>query len=155
MKLISFIKGGQPGYGILDGDSITDLGKRLGAECPDLKSLLASAEGLPELEHQHGNVDLMARAGKALMRWAAAGFTNADEATYARRMAACEHCPELTDAPDQAVYRLQFGDEPRICRLCGCLVQTKASLLSETCPGEDPTTPGRNRWGERLAPVAS
>jgi 2-keto-4-pentenoate hydratase/2-oxohepta-3-ene-1,7-dioic acid hydratase in catechol pathway len=42
VKLISFIKDGQPGYGILDGDSVADLEARLGAEYPDLKSLLAN-----------------------------------------------------------------------------------------------------------------
>ncbi len=40
MKLISFIKDGQAGYGILDGDAVTDLGAHLGADYPDLKSLL-------------------------------------------------------------------------------------------------------------------
>ncbi|MBT4520997.1 MAG: fumarylacetoacetate hydrolase family protein [Halieaceae bacterium] len=40
MKLISFTHGDIPSYGILDGNSITDLGRRLGAELPDLKSLL-------------------------------------------------------------------------------------------------------------------
>jgi len=40
VKLISFIKDGQAGYGILDGDAVTDLGAHLGADYPDLKSLL-------------------------------------------------------------------------------------------------------------------
>jgi 2-keto-4-pentenoate hydratase/2-oxohepta-3-ene-1,7-dioic acid hydratase in catechol pathway len=41
VKLISFIKDGNASYGILDGESVTDLGARLGADYPDLKSLLA------------------------------------------------------------------------------------------------------------------
>lgn len=41
MHLISYLKDGQPGYGILNGDDITDLGSRL-PECPDLKSLIAA-----------------------------------------------------------------------------------------------------------------
>lgn len=41
MHLISYLRDGQPGYGILNGDDITDLGSRL-ADCPDLKSLLAA-----------------------------------------------------------------------------------------------------------------
>ncbi len=41
MHLISYLKDGEPGYGLLNGDAITDLGSRL-ADCPDLKSLLAA-----------------------------------------------------------------------------------------------------------------
>jgi 2-keto-4-pentenoate hydratase/2-oxohepta-3-ene-1,7-dioic acid hydratase in catechol pathway len=40
MQLISFKKSGKASYGILNGEDITDLGARLGDECPDLKSLL-------------------------------------------------------------------------------------------------------------------
>ena len=41
MKLISFTKDGRSSYGILNGESVTDLGARLGDKYPDLKSLLA------------------------------------------------------------------------------------------------------------------
>ena len=41
MQLISFTKDDKASYGILEGNSITDLGARLGDEYPDLKSLLA------------------------------------------------------------------------------------------------------------------
>jgi 2-keto-4-pentenoate hydratase/2-oxohepta-3-ene-1,7-dioic acid hydratase in catechol pathway len=42
MKLISFTKDGRGSYGILNGESVTDLGARLGDKYPDLKSLLAA-----------------------------------------------------------------------------------------------------------------
>ncbi len=42
MKLISFTKDGRSSYGILNGESVTDLGARLGDKYPDLKSLLAA-----------------------------------------------------------------------------------------------------------------
>ena len=41
MKLISFTKDDRNSYGLLKGDSIIDLGARLGDKYPDLKSLLA------------------------------------------------------------------------------------------------------------------
>ena len=50
MQLISFTKNGTASYGILNGVDITDLGARLGDQCPDLKSLLeqglAAAEAI-------------------------------------------------------------------------------------------------------------
>lgn len=40
MKFISFTKNGFPSYGILSGESVTDLGARVGSEYEDLKSFL-------------------------------------------------------------------------------------------------------------------
>ncbi len=51
MKLISYTKDGTASYGILSGNSITDLGSRLGSEYPDLKSLIAGGmEKVHEVE---------------------------------------------------------------------------------------------------------
>lgn len=41
MKLISFLHQGQPCYGIVNGDDVLDLTPLLGAQAPDLKSLIA------------------------------------------------------------------------------------------------------------------
>ncbi|HUZ74656.1 MAG TPA: fumarylacetoacetate hydrolase family protein [Stellaceae bacterium] len=41
MKLVSFKADGRASYGIVAGDGIIDLQRRLGPECPDLRSLLA------------------------------------------------------------------------------------------------------------------
>lgn len=41
MKLATFSHGGKQSYGIVSGDGIVDLGRRLGNEYPDLRSLLA------------------------------------------------------------------------------------------------------------------
>ena len=42
MKFVSFSYNNTNSYGILNGESITDLGKRLGDQYPDLKSLIAA-----------------------------------------------------------------------------------------------------------------
>ena len=41
MKLISFLNEGAPSYGIVNGDDVLDLTPLLGAQAPDLKSLIA------------------------------------------------------------------------------------------------------------------
>ncbi len=56
MRLISFSSGGNESYGILTGDSITDLGARMGDACPDLKSLLAA--GLDSVQGVELTADL-------------------------------------------------------------------------------------------------
>jgi 2-keto-4-pentenoate hydratase/2-oxohepta-3-ene-1,7-dioic acid hydratase in catechol pathway len=54
MQLISFRKDSRNSYGILNGDSITDLGTRLGDYYPDLKSLLAGGlEAASDIEASH------------------------------------------------------------------------------------------------------
>jgi 2-keto-4-pentenoate hydratase/2-oxohepta-3-ene-1,7-dioic acid hydratase in catechol pathway len=47
MKLLSFRHGGKETYGVVSGDGVIDLGKRLGATYPDLKTLIAKG-GLDE-----------------------------------------------------------------------------------------------------------
>jgi 2-keto-4-pentenoate hydratase/2-oxohepta-3-ene-1,7-dioic acid hydratase in catechol pathway len=41
MKLLSFRHGGKETYGVISGNGVVDLGKRLGATYPDLKTLIA------------------------------------------------------------------------------------------------------------------
>lgn len=74
---------------------------------------------------------LVARAAKSLAIWAKAGFPVVDEATLAKRLAACKGCPLLVREPDRAIYRVAVG-EP-VCGACGCLVTAKARLASERC----------------------
>ena len=46
MKLASFITSGRSSYGAVLGDGVVDIGARLGARYPDLRSLLAAEDGL-------------------------------------------------------------------------------------------------------------
>ncbi|MGW2154513.1 hypothetical protein [Nonomuraea sp. NPDC001699] len=100
--------------------------------------------------------DLVARAGGALVRWARTGFTHVDDETLQRRMAACERCPELRNAPQspgrRALYTIAtLGlDDKSLCGKCGCAVVRKARLTSETCPAPDPSNPEMTRWQEPM-----
>ena len=40
MKLLSFVSPTRASFGVVDGGSVIDMGVRLGASCPDLKSAL-------------------------------------------------------------------------------------------------------------------
>ena len=41
MKLVTFNNSGQQSYGIIDNDTISDIGQTLGSTHPDLKSLIS------------------------------------------------------------------------------------------------------------------
>jgi 2-keto-4-pentenoate hydratase/2-oxohepta-3-ene-1,7-dioic acid hydratase in catechol pathway len=65
VKLISFIKDGDASYGLLDGNAVTDLGARLGADYPDLKSLLSN--GLDAARAHESQTDFTLDAIDALL----------------------------------------------------------------------------------------
>lgn len=99
------------------------------------------------LEHLLGNpprqaprlrrAELATRAAGALARWAGTGFATVEEDVRRRRLEACEACPDLTT-----------GSGAPTCALCGCRVEWKARLSSESCPAADEESPDLTRWGE-------
>ncbi|SDM01855.1 hypothetical protein [Nonomuraea jiangxiensis] len=96
---------------------------------------------------------LVIEAGKALNRWAGAGFRTVDQETYERRTAACAGCPELIEPPVRWVYKVALataGDD-RVCGACGCVASRKARLATERCPRRDPARPELSRWDEPFA----
>ncbi len=42
MKLASYMLGGRPSYGVVEGNGVVDLGRRIGAKYPDLRALIAA-----------------------------------------------------------------------------------------------------------------
>lgn len=93
---------------------------------------------------------LVLRAVRALGRWASAGFTLLDDEARNRRIAACRACPNLGRPGGALAHRLVMDESASICGLCGCPVDRKAALPTETCGAEDPASPGLDRWGEPL-----
>jgi 2-keto-4-pentenoate hydratase/2-oxohepta-3-ene-1,7-dioic acid hydratase in catechol pathway len=49
MKIASFIHDGRHSYGVVDGDTVVDAGAVLSQKYPDLRSVLASCDGLADL----------------------------------------------------------------------------------------------------------
>lgn len=72
------------------------------------------------------------RFAKALAEHAVSGFQEVDTATYVYRMDLCAKCPN---------YHAESGR----CRLCGCLMETKAKWAEQSCPD----TPKRWERNER------
>ena len=81
---------------------------------------------------------------KSLAAWGATGFTHVDEAAFSRRVSACRSCPHAKQAPETLAYRLAGAGkaDPSMCGLCGCPIQRKARMSTESCPGEHPDKPG-------------
>jgi hypothetical protein len=107
----------------------------------------------------HTNAQLIAKAGKALVRWGFSGFATVAPAQLQTREEVCLACPNLT-APVHALQRFtasaatsnKVGQRTgnKICSQCGCVIRNKIRLATETCPKEDPQNPGQNMWGEQL-----
>jgi hypothetical protein len=131
------------------------------ARAPQLPASAATMAGVgPEEEGtgpaEHGARELLSRATMAVVRWGASGFAVSDEATRARRLAACGACPHLADAPDRGVHRAtrRLRRGAKVCGRCGCAVEAKVRLASEACPVADPANAALTRWGEpREQPV--
>jgi hypothetical protein len=114
----------------------------------------------PKVEDEVSNARLAAQAVTALVRWGKAGFTVVDDATLARREAACIACPNLGE-PTAALQKLlparpirdAVGQRTgsKICTSCGCQVAKKIRLPTESCPSVHPSRPDMTRW---LEPVA-
>ncbi len=105
------------------------------------------------------NGQLITKAGKALLNWGLAGFPTVSKATLKKREDACLQCPNLK-ASSNILQRISASSEVsdeignrtgnKSCALCGCVVKNKMRLSTETCPDAVPSTPGFNRWGEKL-----
>lgn len=106
------------------------------------------------------NAQLVAKAGKALLRWGFSGFATVSAEVMKTREDACLACPKLT-VPARTLQKITasaaVGQKPgqrtgnKICSMCGCVIRNKIRLSTETCPQENPETPGMNLWGEPLA----
>ena len=96
------------------------------------------------------NLELAAKAGKAIFKWAKSGFARVDEETFQRRFGACESCDQLTAAPEKLVYKLTRSkrSDQRVCSACGCVAARKAGMASESCPLQHPDNAAVDRWGE-------
>ena len=97
-----------------------------------------------------GDLALIWKAGKAVMKWGAAGFARVPPERFEARFHACEACEYLAAPPDRLIYnvRLSRSSDPRVCTACGCTASRKAALPTESCPVADPDNPRLNRWGE-------
>jgi hypothetical protein len=43
MKLASYMLDGRPSYGVVEGNGVVDLGRRIGAKYPDLRALITAS----------------------------------------------------------------------------------------------------------------
>jgi len=115
-----------------------------------VRHLLARPPAPPNERHPISDTQLVLSATKALARWVMGGLKRVDDATYARRMAACRSCVHLRTRADEdsSLYALVGAAERETCGLCGCIAANKARLPTESCPALDPSHPGLSRWGE-------
>jgi hypothetical protein len=87
---------------------------------------------------------LIARAGTAVAKWAAAGFAQVSDEIFQQRRRTCLSCEHLGPPPNGLAQLLaRSPEEHNYCQLCGCYTVHKARLATETCPD--------GRWAQEAA----
>jgi hypothetical protein len=114
--------------------------------------LLRQASGHPPKWAPPATLAVVLHAVAALARWSVHGFGVVDDATLQQRRTACRSCPNLADAGHLLHYRLVSAEPAQVCSLCGCAVDRKTLLPTETCLAPDPEDPASTRWGDPIGP---
>jgi hypothetical protein len=94
---------------------------------------------------------LAQKAAASLARWTAKGFVTVDDATLARRRAACDACEHAQIAAEALAGNLPQRMDDAQCGLCGCNLAIKTRFPHESCPDAHERMPGMTRWGEPIA----
>ncbi len=68
-------------------------------------------------------VDKGFNLAKSLLRYATEGFPNVSQDIYEKRMLICNSCESL-------------NKKKAICKLCGCHVEYKGRMETESCPSK-------------------
>ena len=113
-----------------------------------LQMLLASPPRRTRPKAEHSTAELLQRGSRSLLTWARTGFSTTDPVEREARSQSCLQCPHRR-APGASLLQATRS-ELGVCGLCGCPLSRKVSMLSESCPGESPDTPGINRWGQAI-----
>lgn len=97
-----------------------------------MKILLNGGRPAGETPDLPGNRELLATVARSVRNWARSNFENATPAEFQRRIRACDGCPNKVKPDKRLLYQViapQF-----VCSLCGCDIERKAGILTETCP---------------------
>ncbi|HTL82942.1 MAG TPA: hypothetical protein VL651_14610 [Bacteroidia bacterium] len=137
-----------------------------------MRRLLASTNNIPALydllnnppspvvRNSFSNSELIAKAGKALMKWAVSGFPTVSKEQLKKREDACLSCPNLSEATHSiqrfsasadVTEKVGWRTGNRACASCGCVVHNKIRLATESCPEHISGNENINRWGELMA----
>lgn len=126
---------------------------RPGISVPEIRQSIIenSQETDPELSSQ----EIISNGLTAFWNWAKTGFGVTGPEQYEARLAVCGGCNHYKDAPPTKLYRIggKLVKTPKICGLCGCLMEKKARLASENCPAPHDEIKGVSKWNEPYTPM--
>jgi len=127
---------------------------------PETARIRKPGDTLPPHEPQSDDAppsaaQLAAKAAGAVLKWGMDGLQPAQPWVIERRLAACNACNFQVPAPDTLAYRgakVLAGKDATICKVCHCLIKTKAAISTEACPEKDLDNPALSRWQEPWTP---
>lgn len=103
------------------------------------------------------NIELIKKAASSFILWSKIGFLVVSNEILEKREDACLRCPYLTD-PYKTLQKIipskkktnNIGERigKKVCGVCGCNLQNKIRLSSESCPKKNPENENLTRWDE-------
>jgi hypothetical protein len=79
-----------------------------------------------------------------VIKWIKGGMKFSSESVYNERLSTCNNC-EHSALPSQSLL-YKMAQSKKICNLCGCDINKKVKLLTETCP--DNSKGSNGRWNK-------
>jgi hypothetical protein len=105
------------------------------------------------------NIELIKKAATSFILWSKIGFLVVSNEILEKREDACLRCPHLTD-PYKTLQKMipskkltsNIGERigKKVCGVCGCNLQNKLRLSSESCPQKNPEKENVTRWDENI-----
>ncbi|NLU39040.1 MAG: hypothetical protein GXX78_09140 [Bacteroidales bacterium] len=105
------------------------------------------------------NFELIKKAAASFILWSKIGFLVVSNEILEKREDACLRCPYLTD-PTKTLQKMipskkqtgNIGERigKKVCGVCGCNLQNKLRLSSESCPKKHPEKEDVTRWDEKI-----
>jgi hypothetical protein len=92
--------------------------------------------------------EIVSKLSHSLYNWARLGFSKASLEEYKGRLESCNSCPYKVKPDGRMLYKLVKPNY--ICQLCGCDIERKAALQTESCPDKSYGKDGR--W-QTIGPV--
>lgn len=93
------------------------------------------------LSSQLSNSELLKGAISSTIKWLSSGARFVSTEEYEERINTCMECPNKSSPSTSPLYALL--NTRYICGLCGCDIERKAKLTTESCPDSDYSSGGR------------
>lgn len=125
-------------------------------DAPQFFEMLTANPPKAALATEKSPGQLLLQFSRSMKEWGKAGFRRASKEIVDARLTACMNCQHLQGPTGSILKKLASiaGMGDHTCGLCGCVVQAKANIATETCPKKDPVDSSLTPWSRAEATLA-